>query len=60
MMKNFGKYDYVIQKYLNPGESPVTASEKGRIAKFSFGITFCPFVYKSAYSLFWQIAQQLC
>lgn len=33
MMKNFGKYDYVIQKYLNPGESPVTASEKGRIAQ---------------------------
>ena len=29
MMKNLGKYDYVIQKYLNPGELPVTDCEKG-------------------------------
>ncbi len=29
MMKKLGKYDYVIQKYLNPGELPVTGCEKG-------------------------------
>lgn len=29
MMKKLWKYDYVIQKYLNPGELPVTSCERG-------------------------------
>lgn len=29
MKKKLGKYDYVIQKYLNPGELPVTGCEEG-------------------------------
>lgn len=51
----------MIMSSRNIGELPVTADGgegRGEWSKFSFGITFCSFVYKSAYSLFPQIAQQ--